>query len=351
MKDSDVPTQSPKPIQPSTDNKRRRLTKKPARIDSSPEDANEELDFLRENDVYQERTRTKKESRYRLALGKLRDRKQRLQSFGGEAGPMDHFCHSGTNSLYPDSDQDVLDEYETASEEGYDEFIVDDDMIDGERLDEAEIPNVTLPDEFSMNSMQRLSYNFRLFVEYLLNEIRTPDTDREDGSNIAVRAIERRVKGYRDSVLTSDAWNLPFKNSLDSYTKWTWKSLCDADVECGACRGRKPAKFDVSLSNCLHSRGPKQVIFSVGSGCYKRGQAYHGLTHFRLHMYQRIEEEMRRIVELYPGVVLEEDMLVTNILENMDDSGFVRKLYDKMKTLFASADDNYLGEPDSEPDD
>ncbi|KAL0087481.1 hypothetical protein J3Q64DRAFT_1737593 [Phycomyces blakesleeanus] len=344
----------PKTTNISANKKRRLITKKSENDDkpeSSEEDTKEELAFLRENDIYQERTRTKKKSRYSLALGELRDRKQRLQSFNGEAGPMDHFCHGSTQNLYSDSDQDILYEDETDSEEGYDGFIVDDDIIDGERLDEAEISNAVLPEEFSMNSMQKLSYNFRLFVEYLLNSIHDKDFDTKDNTyNTAIRAIERRVKSYRDSVLTSDAWNIPFKSALDNYVKWTWKGFSDTFVECSACRGRKPANSDVSLSNCLHSREPKQVIFSVGSGCYKRGKAYHGLTHFRLHMYHRIEEEMRRIINSSPEIALEEDTLVAKVLKTMDNSGFVTDIYNNMKALFASADGNYLGEPDSEPE-
>ncbi|KAI8997707.1 hypothetical protein BDB01DRAFT_51766 [Pilobolus umbonatus] len=77
-------------------------------------------------DIIEERTRVGKVSQYSQALKKLKDRKSKLSSYKGMKGPMDRYqANRGTDD---ESDNQSMDEVEVD-----DDFVVDDDIIDGVR--------------------------------------------------------------------------------------------------------------------------------------------------------------------------------------------------------------------------
>ncbi|KAI7865962.1 hypothetical protein BDF14DRAFT_1819655 [Spinellus fusiger] len=331
-----------------TTKKQRRLTRKRDKTShNESEEIRNELEFLEDNDVYEKRARPVRESQYSLSLRKLKNRKQRLNSFNGMEGPLKQYYYDERE--YESGSSDSANSYqksdnknESDEENSCDGFIVDDDIIDGEKVDVTDEMDTVLPEQFSMANMRSSSHNFHLFVEYLIRDIRVSNIPAARNFHTAIRSIERRVISYRDSAVTSDAWNSSFKDCLDNYSRWCWKSLSCPEVACTACRGNKPSSSDVVFVDPLSKNLPNEIIFSVGSECYRRGRVYHRLTHLKQHMRQQIQDEMKQVISSLPdsAIGVEEEQLITQIMESMESSRFIEKLYQGMNSLLESHLDN-----------
>ncbi|KAI9321853.1 hypothetical protein BX666DRAFT_1906251 [Dichotomocladium elegans] len=318
---------------------RRRLQQRPAiateEEENDVDDLRKELDFLEENDVYEERIRSRKQSSYSKALERLRTRK--LPKFEGEEGPMDEYCvHEEDEHGYIIEDSDC-DEYEDSEKSIDDDFVVDDDVIDGERMtvancqfgdEKQDAEDPVLPDVFSTASTQKFKTNFHIYAECLVHscfglESRTPYFQS------SVRVVDRRVQGFKDSVIASDAWRPEFKEALDTLSQW--HALPRMGSICQGCRQNRSATAAVILRCDEEDTKPSERVFSLGSECYKRAMVYHQLAHFRSHMDKRIRDEVERIGKKISNATEGPDLtsLVNETLNAMDASGFIKSVRTK----------------------
>ncbi|KAI7887469.1 hypothetical protein K492DRAFT_189403 [Lichtheimia hyalospora FSU 10163] len=317
-------------------------------IESSQEDWKEDLDFLGENDVYEERTRGRKKSDYALALDRLKSRKKR--NFEGELGPMDDYCEQVDESRSDGSDDD-----DTASssivqintDEEQDDFVVEDDVIDGVKVASSRKDNsmVALPDAFSTSRTQKFSTNFKVYVESLVYEHFGLDTQAPSLQS-SVRVVERRVGGLMESLITSDAWLPEFKEALDKYPRWIASGHCRGLI-CEGCRQNRPAKFQALLKlddddsdneDADNSDDDQGQSFALGSECYKRANVYHQLAHFRSH----ISDSVRKEIESHPNIQDFIEDRVSNIITCMHSDGFMSRLYAQVQQTFRDAQLNYM---------
>ncbi|KAI8374478.1 uncharacterized protein BYT42DRAFT_615637 [Radiomyces spectabilis] len=373
------PQQPDTVMEPASPSRPRRLKKKAPDADEPPatqDSIQEELDFLNSNDVLEERTRGRKQSSYSLALQKLKNRKLALDEFdNGAEGPMDRY-HS-TRTIDPsDEDEDDMiwredavaeDEEDEADED--DNFIVDDDTIDGQKVFRNESTAVMLetmmPAEFSSARVQTFSYHFKIYIECLVNLTKTPDfaeTENVSYFQLATRVVEQRVKGYQNSLLTSDAWLPEFKEALDHYPVWT-RGNADVNppnVSCEGCRTNKPASRIAILSHDVSHHDDEanngqgkdddddetesdRISFSLGRSCYRRAHVYHRLHHFRTHMKNRVADEIEAIYRQRQTTDSNSDLwLVEDLNGTLLKSGFVDEAYHEVLELFEEADACYL---------
>ncbi|KAG0164095.1 hypothetical protein DFQ30_010516 [Apophysomyces sp. BC1015] len=293
-------------------------------LESETEETNtqEDLDFLNENVE--------------------KDRKQKLASITGSEGPIDQYRiqeiqHHGSCEVDEEGESDGVSE----NDEG---FVVDDDVIDGVKVaDVYESNRVELPVEFSMDNMQELSHNFKIYIEYLVHQTQDPNFGKVELPpyfQVALRAVDRRVSGFLESSLTSDAWLPHFKGALDKYPYWSRVSG-DSMVTCEGCRSNRPASRQVFLS--YEKDDSEGRAFALGSECYRRAKMYHLLAHFRSHLYDTVEEEVERVTENMKKVEGGDDLrLMEDYINELELSGFIKSRYQESQRLFQTIEDLYV---------
>ncbi|KAG0170324.1 Coiled-coil domain-containing protein 82 [Apophysomyces sp. BC1034] len=254
-------------------------------LESETEETNtqEDLDFLNEN-----------------------DRKQKLASITGSEGPIDQYRiqeiqHHGSCEVDEEGESDGVSE----NDEG---FVVDDDVIDG----------VKVADVYESNRVELPAPYFQ----------------------VALRAVDRRVSGFLESSLTSDAWLPHFKGALDKYPYWSRVSG-DSMVTCEGCRSNRPASRQVFLS--YEKDDSEGRAFALGSECYRRAKMYHLLAHFRSHLYDTVEEEVERVTENMKKVEGGDDLrLMEDYINELELSGFIKSRYQESQRLFQTIEDLYV---------
>ncbi|KAI8075420.1 uncharacterized protein B0P05DRAFT_547444 [Gilbertella persicaria] len=262
------------------------------------EDIIDDLNFLDKSDILNERTRGKQVSRYSEALKKLKDRKSKLAQYEkGQKGPIDDYATK-------DSDMGInsvsgFDSEEEESEEESD-FVVDDDMIDGEKTAVQEAM-MELPPEFSKGRVLSFKRQLEIYIEYLVRLVLNPvfDSSTSTRYDLAKKAVMKRIQGYKDSIVTSDVWLSSFKSTVDKYSKWvqTKDIVYDYAMKCEACRSNKPAGVKIILSD---------INDEQDSTCCKKGEMYHYFKHFASHMFAKVKtivEEMRNLGIQDPGSI------------------------------------------------
>ncbi|KAI9246877.1 hypothetical protein BDA99DRAFT_259099 [Phascolomyces articulosus] len=240
------------------------------------------------------------------------------------------------------SEEEGEEEEEDASSAEEDDFVVDDDIIDGVKMDS---PNekVSLPAAFSTVNTQRFSTNFKIYVEFLLHTILEKDTQSLYFQQ-AISMVERRVRGLKDSLITSDAWRPTFKMALDRYPLWH-SAVCKGLI-CEGCRQNRAASFEVVLAAEPEDTDaePREEPFSLGSECYKRAKVYHKLVHFRSHLHKHVRNEAEAFMSSHDNEDDEQLTCLTedNIMKDMHSSGFIKLLYQQTQSLFSQARFQYM---------
>ncbi|KAI8141256.1 hypothetical protein BJV82DRAFT_181412 [Fennellomyces sp. T-0311] len=220
---------------------------------------------------------------------------------------------------------------EEEEEEEDDGFVVDDDIVDGVKV--GRTAQVELPAAFSTAQTKKFSANFKIYVEFLVLTTLGQAT-QSPYYQTAVHGVERRVRAYQDSLITSDAWRPEFKAALDRYPRWS-KGRCNERV-CAGCRQNRAASFEVVLAAEPEDTEaePRDKRFSLGSECYKRAKVYHKLVHFRSHMHKHVRNEAEALMT--------KACLTEDIMKAMQSSGFVKQLYRQTQSLFNEARLQYM---------
>ncbi|OBZ82922.1 Uncharacterized protein C17H9.06c [Choanephora cucurbitarum] len=297
---------------------------KPTTLSSS--DIEDDLEFLDKSDILKERTRGKQVSRFSEALSRLKaDRKSRLAQYDrGERGPIEEFAVDSSDEESEDDDSDKNEDDD--SDNG---FVVDDDIIDGFRVENSKAM-MELPPEFSKTRILSFKRQLMAYIEYLVELVVNPVFDPSKYTYsiastarycLAKEAVTKRVQAYRDSMVTSDVWLSSFKEALDKYSKWEEmkEPIYDIDIKCEACRTNKPASMKIALSD-MNGQGD-QEIFYLGSECCRKGQMYHHFKHFASHMFLKVKTIVDDIRSKHRGLQ-EPNAIYTQMLRE----GYIRKL-------------------------
>ncbi|CEP12628.1 hypothetical protein [Parasitella parasitica] len=255
----------------------------------SDDDMDDDLDFLDKSDyhldILQERTRGKRVHKYTENLKKLKDRKSKLSQYDKvETGPIESFVNSKHHQTFVSSSEDegdsVVDE---------DEFVVDDDIVDGKRVTN-QATSAELPAEFSKAKLMSFKRQMNVYIQYLIDLVLVPVFDISSNPKyvLARDVVTKRVKGYRDSIVTSDVWLPNFKEDLDRYPNWlqTTHLAYDTDLVCEACRANKAASTAIKLYSDNTS---ESETYYLGSECSQKASIYHEFKHFETHMHQKIK--------------------------------------------------------------
>ncbi|KAI8375076.1 hypothetical protein EDC96DRAFT_541538 [Choanephora cucurbitarum] len=294
------------------------------RIIESDED--ETLNPIRPTNILKERTRGKQVSRFSEALSRLKDRKSRLAQYDrGERGPIEEFAVDSSEEETEDDDSDENEDDDSDENEDDDSdngFVVDDDVIDGFRVENSKTM-MELPPEFSKTRILSFKRQLMAYIEYLVELVVNPVFDPTSTARycLAKEAVTRRVQAYRDSMVTSDVWLSSFKEALDKYSKWEEikEPVYDIDIKCEACRTNKPASMKIALSD-MNGQG-NQEIFYLGSECCRKGQMYHHFKHFASHMFLKVKTIVDDIRSKHRGLQ-EPNAIYTQMLRE----GYIRKL-------------------------
>ncbi|KAJ3152670.1 hypothetical protein HDU86_005543 [Geranomyces michiganensis] len=244
---------------------------------------------------------------FRNALAKMKETRRA----GLKAAPLplseeDSGPESGT-SLSSSSESDIA------------EFIADEE-------DEA----VELPQEFRL-AASTLYDSFKIFIAFLIEIVlrgaddvpRPGQANQRSESNI--RAIEKRVDGYRLSLLASEAWDPKFKDALNTYPIYSSHPAPPDSGVCDACRRTNhTAASEAVLSGPAYDRWtlasklptgsgrrsqmeedfprhvrfrPKtrkpELAFLLGRFCAKRSRMYSKLTHWKWAFFVRVREALK----------------------------------------------------------
>ncbi|RXW20760.1 hypothetical protein EST38_g5103 [Candolleomyces aberdarensis] len=312
--------------------KRRRLTrlrKAPVKEDAGSN--SEDVDDLDEEYILESRFRERgKKTAFQKNLEKLKRRKQKqpLPSSDGEgsdsASDRDEdapvkvkpFKGAKPGSLFG-SDEDE-DEDGSSSEEDEDEedFIVEDDPLAAPLL----------PAEFSMETHQDLSHQFKKVFQFFVHVAVQPskkrrkfmetNMDEEEYFSVPLAVTRRKLDGLRDSLVASSVWRPQFKKALETYPEFTLNSLDFAVPECDACHlGRRISTMCGSLSGKPYDRmGFRRLKkkrgsdsdseeeeealkkeFNLGRFCARRTQVYHEFCHWEYDLFSAIDKEIEEL--------------------------------------------------------
>ena len=223
-------------------------------------------------------------------MKKLKDRKSKLSEYDTvEHGPIETFVTSKHRPMVVSSSEEDEDEDEDEDDsEDENDFVVDDDMVDGKKVT-RQVIRTELPAEFSKAKLMSFRRQMDFYIQYLIELVLNPVFDISTNSKyvLAKDVVTRRVQGYRDSIATSDVWLPNFKRDIDKYTNWvqTENYIYDTNVLCKACRANKPASIAIKLYSDDIS---ESKTYYLGSECSRKAHIYHEFKHLTTHMYQKV---------------------------------------------------------------
>ncbi|KAI8979112.1 hypothetical protein BDF20DRAFT_867656 [Mycotypha africana] len=145
------------------------------------------------------------------------------------------------------------------------------------------------------------------------------------------QVVLRRVQGYKDSMVTSDAWLPPFKEAVDKHVNWKQTGFIHIDsngfgLACEACRSNKPASIQITLSS--NDRFSDPTVLYLGTECCRKGEMYHHFYHFQQHMYQKVKKLVDSVRRK------RKESTTEAIFEHLLSKGYVYKLTKNVKKAF-----------------
>ncbi|KAF8328907.1 uncharacterized protein EI90DRAFT_2997683 [Cantharellus anzutake] len=260
-----------------------------------------------------------------------------------------------------------------------DSFVVEDDGdVEGK---------VVIPIEFSMARHQDLRLHFKNLCLYFVHLAATEQSKRQRfvkkarkdrEFQLALSVLDRKLSGFRDSLVVSSKWTSKFRQELDTYPLCSNERLTDSLPICDACHiSGRIATISTTLSGKPYDRETfevlevsnrkkhEDVMFSMGRFCARRASVYHSFSHWQHELFSIIESEVNDLQR--PGDSRKGKFAKTpsraskqmpedvedpvQIMEWLDRRGIVDYEYSRMKKLMESArnldthedDDTFLG--------
>ncbi|KAF8201810.1 hypothetical protein BJ912DRAFT_519142 [Pholiota molesta] len=299
--------------------KKRRLHRRKSseNVVSSDEDIAHLADEVEEERILETRLRKREKSRFQKNLERLRKRKLKLQDSDEDSGSDRNSGHQSeesshtsrrfkgskpSNELKSDNESDDKGLISGNSSD----FIVEDDDA------------VQLPPEFSMETHQDLSHQFKKIFQFFVHIAVQPPKMRasymqaqmidEQYFSVPLQITRRKLSGLRDSLVSSSVWRPEFKRNLEKYPEFELTRLDFAVPSCDACHlggrlstlmGRlngiyyNPCGFEPKRSKNKDEQNGKE--FHLGRFCAKRTRVFHEFSHWEYNLFQAILQEINQL--------------------------------------------------------
>ncbi|TBU50876.1 hypothetical protein BD309DRAFT_985491 [Dichomitus squalens] len=291
--------------------KKRKLVKG-ERPPTPDEDGVDLMDEVDEHRIIESRLRTRdKRSAFQKNLEKLKRKKRGeiVQSESEEDEEEDPVPFAGAK---PHDGSDHSHD-EAAEEEEEDTFIVEDDSAQA----------IDLPAEFSMGTYQDLLHHFKIVCQMFVHiVVHDPEDRAEVGDrlrenqyfSVPLKIARRKLSGMRDSLVAGSTWKPTFRKALDTYPNLETQHLEFTVLGCDACNlgGRKSTiqgrlsgePYDPVTYESVGEVEPNsddeegcctKKEFHLGRFCAKRTRTYHQFTHWELHLFHALREEVEML--------------------------------------------------------
>ncbi|KAJ3903930.1 hypothetical protein F5879DRAFT_957440 [Lentinula edodes] len=271
----------------------------------------EESDEVEPERIIESRFRSRdKKTEYQKNLERLKRKKQgkpmESDDDDEDEEEMEEEEEAPFKGARPDSDKNSL--FDGSESDGSESFIVEDD---GAGL-------AALPVEFSMESHQDLSHNFKKIFQFFVHIAVHPPIERHEFMEMQMKnevyfsvpllAARRKIIGLRDSLVASSVWKPEFKGPLERYPELDLVQLEFSMPGCDACNlGARMSTLngrllgepydrlgfeDLDLSDESLSEGECRTDFHLGRFCARRTRVYHDLSHWEYMLFKTINEEV-----------------------------------------------------------
>ncbi|XP_051011862.1 coiled-coil domain-containing protein 82 [Acomys russatus] len=153
----------------------------------------------------------------------------------------------------------------------------------------------------------------------------------------------RFIQPRLESLFSRSRWKEQYKDRVESYSNLSLHPKSPEDGLCQACGLYRHCQYLVHLSGKLYNTRTMETddfmshdkqVFIVGRICANRTRIYHKLKHFKFKLYQKCcsiakteEAEDEQVKET-----------VKRVFSESEESGWIRKKYDKLQDYLNSAD-------------
>lgn len=116
---------------------------------------------------------------------------------------------------------------------------------------------------------------------------------------------------------------------MDKYPEWKFVTAEDEDLwgigflTCEACRSNKPASAKVVLSS---DTLPSSITLHLGSECCRKGELYHQLYHFELHMYNEVKSKVVTEMMMMISDRHQQQQQTSTIYHSLRKSGYIKRV-------------------------
>ncbi|KAH9484257.1 hypothetical protein JR316_0003737 [Psilocybe cubensis] len=266
----DTNSESPVDARPSKKSGRLRRLGSSERASSSSDDLKELAEEVEEERILNTRLRIRDKTVFQKNLDKLKRRKLKL-----EASEEDEEVEEEVDASQPLKGAKPSAEYDEYSDgdNSQSSFIVEDEGT------------VELPAEFSMETHQDLSHQFKKIFQFFV--------------------VRRKLSGLRDSLVASSVWRPEFIEHLKKYPTFELVSLDFAIPACDACHlGGRMSTLLGRLTGSPYNRSgfveqkprrseaAKCKEYHLGRFCAKRTRVYHEFSHWEHSLFHRILQEI-----------------------------------------------------------
>ncbi|KDR81628.1 hypothetical protein GALMADRAFT_239697 [Galerina marginata CBS 339.88] len=361
--------------------KRSRLQrrKSPVQQASSDEDVAQLANEVDEERILDTRFRTRNRSAFQKNLEKLKRRKLKLEDDDEEEEEEDEeeeeeISAKPFKGSKPSSGLGGVSDGEQSDSSTSSGFIVEDDS------------SVQLPAEFSMETHQDLSHQFKKIFQFFVHVAVQPTKSRADFMEARIRdeqyfsvplqVTRRKLSGLRDSLVSSSVWRPEFKRSLENYPDFELVALDFAMPSCDACHlGGRMSTLLGRLSGCQYNKfgfKPKTPPrseeregkeFHLGRFCARRTRVFHEFSHWEHSLFRAILREIDGLrnaksskdfhpIAFFGGKSPPEDLQdADGLCDWLDERRIVDIEWQKMKQMMESARHLELGDKRGETDD
>ncbi|KAL0071396.1 hypothetical protein AAF712_001253 [Marasmius tenuissimus] len=291
--------------------KGRRKLVKGERPSSPPRQEESSDDDLDTNDILEDRFRARgQKTAYQKNLERLKRKKQgkplESESEGEVSEVEDVTPFRGAKphvEISDGSDDEEEDEDQNDDRMSEDDFIVEDDGA----------PTAELPTEFSMETHQDLSHQFKKVFQFFVHL-----ATREEYFSVPLKVFRRKLFGLRDSLVASSVWRPYFKRALEKHPDFDLLRMDFAVPGCDACHlGARMSTFQARLTGKGYDPvgygtlsdsddededgensddgGMDKTEFHLGRFCARRTRVYHDISHWEYTLFKSVDQEVRSI--------------------------------------------------------
>ncbi|KAF8163326.1 hypothetical protein B0H34DRAFT_695018 [Crassisporium funariophilum] len=297
--------------------KRRLVQRHKSQDQSSSNEESNLADEVDETRMLENRLRTRnKKSSFQRNLEKLKRRKYKRNGVSDdgdteEEDAVDEEQEISTlvpfKGAKPSTDNDSLFDGEHSDSSQSSGFIIQDDGV------------VQLPAQFSMETHQDLSYQFKKIFQFFVHVAVQSTNHRadfmkqqlrdEEYFSVPLHMTRRKVSGLRDSLVASSVWQPKFKRLLEDYPDFALAALDFAVPSCDACHlGGRMSTLVGHVSGSPYNRlgfekrsskpdademAHKEI--HLGRFCAKRTRVYHQFSHWEYSLFQTISREIEEL--------------------------------------------------------